>query len=332
MEAAGWNCTKCAGSTRTTTAAKSCRRASRSTLQGLPGPEGAEGSAAVLVPDADLAAEGIEEGDTVLWQGGRLRRVRPIRTSALIGLGALGILFGRKMPGVQVIADADRAARYAAQPTLCNGEPCRFACCAPAGGRPADLVLVAVKATGLDAAIRDIAAFVGPDTVILSVLNGITSEERLNAAYPGHVLWSVAIGMDANRTGRTLVFKSAGKIQFGERDGSVTPRVAAVAQYLTACGIENEPCTDILYKQWHKLMINVGLNQASAAFGMTYGGLAKPDSKPSMGQDVDAHRPTEVEEFAGVVRRLSRKHGLPTPANDYFYRAIRAIEAGWADA
>ena len=31
-----------------------------------------------------------------------------IRTSALIGLGALGILFGRKMPGVQVIADEDR--------------------------------------------------------------------------------------------------------------------------------------------------------------------------------------------------------------------------------
>ena len=27
-----------------------------------------------------------------------------IQTSALIGLGALGILFGRKMPGVQVIA------------------------------------------------------------------------------------------------------------------------------------------------------------------------------------------------------------------------------------
>ena len=231
---------------------------------------------------------------------------------------------------------------------------------------------MAVKATALDEAIREIGAFVGPDTVILSVLNGITSEERLEAAYPGHVLWSVAIGMDANRSGRTLIFKSPGEIQFGERDGSITPRVAAVAQYLTACGIENEPCTDILYKQWHKLMINVGLNQASAAFGMTYGGLAednaqralmlsamqevirlanaegvplppdddvkwlagaiprfKPDNKPSMGQDVDAHRPTEVEEFSGVVRRLSQKHGLPTPANDFFYRAIRAIEASW---
>ena len=56
----------------------------------------------------------------------------------------------------------------------------------------------------------------------------------------------------------------------------------------------------------------------------------RPDSKPSMGQDVDARRPTEVEEFSGVVRRLSARHGLPTPANDFFYRAIRAIEAGWA--
>ena len=48
-----------------------------------------------------------------------------IRTSALIGLGALGILFGRKMPGVQVIADEARIARYAAQPVVCNGEECR---------------------------------------------------------------------------------------------------------------------------------------------------------------------------------------------------------------
>ena len=341
-------------------------------LEGLPGTDEAGSAVAVLAPDASLAAQGIAEGDVVLRSGDSLQKGRPIRTSALIGLGALGILFGRKMPGVQVVADEARAARYAAQPTLCNGEACRFAYCAPEAGEPVDLILVAVKATGLDAAIRDIAAFVGPDTVILSVLNGITSEERLEAAYPGHVLWSVAIGMDANRSGRTLIFKSPGEIQFGERDGSITPRVAAVAQYLTACGIENEPCTDILYKQWHKLMINVGLNQASAAFGMTYGGLAednaqralmlsamqevirlanaegvplppdddvkwlagaiprfKPDNKPSMGQDVDAHRPTEVEEFSGVVRRLSQKHGLPTPANDFFYRAIRAIEAGW---
>ena len=125
-----------------------------------------------------------------------------IRTSALIGLGALGILFGRKMPGVQVIADEARIARYAAQPVVCNGEECRFSYVTPAQGKPVDLLLVAVKATVLDQAIADMKNFVGPDTVILSVLNGITSEEHIETAYPGRTLWSVAIGMDATRSGR----------------------------------------------------------------------------------------------------------------------------------
>ena len=191
-----------------------------------------------------------------------------IRTSALIGLGALGILFGRKMPGVQVIADEARIARYAAQPVVCNGEECRFSYVTPAQGKPVDLLLVAVKATVLDQAIADMKNFVGPDTVILSVLNGITSEEHIETAYPGRTLWSVAIGMDATRSGRTLVFNQAGKIQFGERDGTMTGRVQAVADYLDACGIANEPCSDILYKQWNKLMVNDGLNQAAAAFDL----------------------------------------------------------------
>ena len=110
--------------------------------------------------------------------------MKKIKTSALIGLGALGILFGRKMPGVQVIADKDRIARYSAEPVVCNGEECKFSYVTPAEGRPVDLLLVAVKATVLEQAIQDIAKFVGPDTVILSVLNGITSEEHIDAAYP----------------------------------------------------------------------------------------------------------------------------------------------------
>ena len=295
-----------------------------------------------------------------------------IRTSALIGLGALGILFGRKMPGVQVIADEARIARYAAQPVVCNSEECRFSYVTPAQGKPVDLLLVAVKATVLDQAIADMKNFVGPDTVILSVLNGITSEEHIETVYPGRTLWSVAIGMDATRSGRTLVFNQAGKIQFGERDGAMTGRVQAVADYLDACGIANEPCSDILYKQWNKLMVNDGLNQAAAAFDLTYGGLCRsaeaqakkheamqevirlanlegvplppdndvrfidammptfnPEGMPSMRQDVLAKRPTEVEEFAGVVRQRAKKYGMPTPANDFFYTRIREIEAGY---
>ena len=60
--------------------------------------------------------------------------MKKIKTSALIGLGALGILFGRKMPGVQVIADKDRIARYSAEPVVCNGEACSFRYVTPAEG------------------------------------------------------------------------------------------------------------------------------------------------------------------------------------------------------
>lgn len=79
--------------------------------------------------------------------------MKKIETSALIGLGALGILFGRKMPGVQVIADEERIARYSAEPVVCNGEACSFRYVTPAEGKPVDLLLVAVKATVLEQAI-----------------------------------------------------------------------------------------------------------------------------------------------------------------------------------
>lgn len=298
--------------------------------------------------------------------------MKKIETSALIGLGALGILFGRKMPGVQVIADKARIARYTAEPVVCNGEECTFQYVTPEEGKPVDLLLVAVKATALEQTLPELKHFIGPDTVILSVLNGITSEETIDAAYPGHTLWSVAIGMDATRKGRSLHFSQPGRIQFGEKNGELTDRVRAVAAYLDACGIVNEPCTDILYKQWNKLMVNDGLNQAAAVFNVPYGGLMQPgpvydtmraamqevirlanlegvllppdndvkfldammptfdpEGMPSMRQDVLAQRPTEVEEFAGVVRRLARKHGMPTPANDFFYTRICEIEAGY---
>lgn len=43
-----------------------------------------------------------------------------------------------------------------------------------------------------------------------------------------------------------------------------------------------------------------------------------PDGMPSMRQDVLAKRPTEVEEFAGVVRARAKKHGMPHPRQRLF--------------
>ncbi len=46
--------------------------------------------------------------------------------------------------------------------------------------------------------------------------------------------------------------------------------------------------------------------------------------KMSMLQDVEAGRPIEIEEYAGTVVRLGKKHGIPTPANRFIYLSIAA--------
>ena len=51
-----------------------------------------------------------------------------------------------------------------------------------------------------------------------------------------------------------------------------------------------------------------------------------PEGKPSMAQDIEAHRHSEVELFAGTVLALGKKYGLPTPVNQELIRSNSTIE------
>jgi len=52
-----------------------------------------------------------------------------------------------------------------------------------------------------------------------------------------------------------------------------------------------------------------------------------PEGKPSMAQDVEAKRLSEVDLFAGTVLELGKKHGIPTPVNKELYERIKEIES-----
>ena len=56
-----------------------------------------------------------------------------------------------------------------------------------------------------------------------------------------------------------------------------------------------------------------------------------PEGMPSMRQDGIAHRPTEVELFAGTVRKLAAKHGQKVPVNDWLYEKICGMEKAWRE-
>lgn len=117
--------------------------------------------------------------------------MKPIENIAIVGFGSLGAMyagcFGAAMgpERVFVVADTARTERYRAEAATFNGEPIRVTyltydeAAERAAEDPFDVVLYAVKYGALPEAIEQSAPLVGPDTAIISVLNGVTSEEVL---------------------------------------------------------------------------------------------------------------------------------------------------------
>ena len=193
----------------------------------------------------------------------------------LVGLGAVGAGYGSRLlqAGIdlQVVADPGRIARYGHLPTVVNGVPFHFPIAERSGA--ADLVLVAVKRGALSEAIGLLRPHVGPDTVILSLLNGIDSEDVLAEAFPqATVLLALSVGIDAVRDGRVVHYSSLGRIVFGEptNPGPRAEKVARVGRILDSAAIAHHTPTDMVRELWWKYLINVGVNQVSAIIGAPY--------------------------------------------------------------
>ena len=115
--------------------------------------------------------------------------MKTIRHVYLSGLGAIGSAFAGKLfdldPGcLTVLADDERIKRYTRDGVAINGKHYPFHYLRPEEESvPADLILIAVKNHHLSQAIQDIRKFVREDTIILSLLNGIVSEEIIGREY-----------------------------------------------------------------------------------------------------------------------------------------------------
>ncbi len=204
-----------------------------------------------------------------------------IKTVHLIGLGAVGAtyasLFYRWNPKeIKIILDEERIPRYR-QGTLINGVNYPFELVSPKfGDDPAELILVVVKGHHLQRAIELITPLVGRDTLILSLLNGITSEEELSQAFGrDKVLHGFCVATDAGREGNVIQFKNTGRIVFGEHYSEVIGKAAFVQAFFDEVGIPYTMPPDIRREMWWKFMMNVGINQTSAVLGASYGVYTK---------------------------------------------------------
>src|SRR5574344_24574 len=135
-----------------------------------------------------------------------------IKTVVICGLGAVGSMYATKIfdfdkSMVKIVADEKRIDKYKKSPLKFNDKVYEFEYILPKDGFEADLVLIATKSSGLNDAIKSIKSFVGEKTVIMSLMNGITSEKELAKEFGSkNILYSYYVGHSSERTGREIHF------------------------------------------------------------------------------------------------------------------------------
>ena len=283
----------------------------------------------------------------------------------ICGLGAVGLTYAVKFKNnanLKILVDEERLARYLKNKPVFNGKIQEFEYILPDNKEfNADLIIIATKFQGLESAVKNIENFVTPNTRIISLLNGISSEEIIAKKYPqAAVLKSYFIGHSAVRSGSSVTQDGVGEI--------VLEYDSETINFLEECGINYSIPTDIDYALWLKFTMNIFSNQTSAILKMTFGELKQnktfretakkiisevkqiaemkgiknlenleadalaaldrmcDEGKTSMHQDILAHRKTEVDMFAGEIIKLGKEFGIPTPYNQVFYDLIKIEE------
>ena len=283
----------------------------------------------------------------------------------IIGAGAVGAVVGWKLykhADLAFIVDEERKERYSGGLAV-NGEVIDFRFLTPSEADTADLLIFAVKNFSLEDAADEASPFVGENTVILSLLNGIEAEEKLSERFGAEkVLYGFITDLSSVHDGtETTCFSGGGNIVFSEKDNRRSVRVEEIATLFDEAGQRYT-----IPEKWWKFMLNTCFNTLSAILIADYAAISsnsdfiravrlearevqtvakkegviitqddieemirrvtalQDHGKTSMLQDVLSHRETENRYFAGAVSRLGKKHSVETPISDFLSILLEA--------
>lgn len=292
-------------------------------------------------------------------------------TVALIGAGAVGAYFIYGFTGLDnldfsVVATGERAERLKKEGVVINEKTYYPTILSPKEAKGVDYLLVCTKYHGLHSTLDMIETIVDEHTKVLSLLNGIDSEEiiagRIGAE---HMIYSVMRISSERREGKIrFVPETTIGVTIGEK-GSAIPGegVKTFHELMLRAGLKCFIAEDILMDQWSKYSMNIIYNLPQAVLGVGFGAyydsenvaairdrmfeevclvanaLGIPLKKQgdwrsacvqkarfSTLQDLDAGRHTEIDMFTGALIQLAKKHGLSVPFCEFTHYAIKALE------
>ncbi len=201
-----------------------------------------------------------------------------IKNVLICGIGAIGSIYAVKLLennicNLKILVDTARLERYKQNGLDFNEKRYDFDYILPQNDEnfKADLIIIAVKSNGLKWVIKNIKNFLKKETVIMSLLNGITSEDEILEEYNNaKVLYSYFVGHTSTRLDRKITFDGIGNIIFGTLNDNLKKEVEDVENFFKENNITYEIPKDINYARFCKFMMNVGLNQTSALSRASY--------------------------------------------------------------
>jgi 2-dehydropantoate 2-reductase len=117
-----------------------------------------------------------------------------------------------------------------------------------------DLILLSSKAYDLAGAMDSLAPAVGPDTMVLPLLNGMRHLDLLDQRFGRlHILGGqcvIAATLDAQ--GTVVHLNDIHSLTFGERDQAISERIGWLASTLNSVGFDSRLSEDIVREMWEK--------------------------------------------------------------------------------
>jgi len=192
---------------------------------------------------------------------------------------------------------------------------------------PYDAILLTVKGFGLAAALEDIAPAVGPDTMILPVLNGMKHVDAIVARFGREALAGCVakIATILDDDGRIIQFNKLHDLAYGEMNGTRSDRIQALDQAMQGAGFDARLSDTIERDMWEKwvLLATVGgvtnlmrgaVGEIEAVPGGAEFALAFLDEVISV-VTAEGHPPSEP--FVTAARATVTQRGSPLTSSMY---------------